>query len=122
MRGRGIRYCCLRVIQQPGGIWASWLEVSSLFARVDLGTGISTKAGTPTFVRRSYLRPRVSEPALYVLCKVQVWKHIKERVAKQKPTDKYSLRILLREPLERLQGLPEIVRGFFRHPDCPTLI
>lgn len=52
----------------------------------------------------------------------QVWKHVKERVAKQKPTDKYSLRILLREALERLQGLPEIVRGFFRHPDCPKLI
>ena len=39
----------------------------------------------------------------------QVWTHIKGRVAKQKPTDQYSLRILLQEALERLQGLPEIV-------------
>ena len=52
----------------------------------------------------------------------QVWKHVKERVAKQKPHDRYSLRILLHEALVRLQGLPEIVRGFFRHSECPALI
>ena len=52
----------------------------------------------------------------------QVWKNVKERVAKQKPTDKFSLRILLQAALVRLQGLPEIVRGFFRHPDCAVLI
>jgi len=48
----------------------------------------------------------------------QVWKNVKERVAKQKPVDKWSLRILLNGALVRLQGLPDIVRGFFRHPDC----
>lgn len=48
----------------------------------------------------------------------QVWKNIKERVAKQGPQDKFDLRILVRKALERLQALPEIVRGFFAHPEC----
>jgi transposase len=43
----------------------------------------------------------------------QVWKSVKERVAKQKPLDKVSLRRLIQGALERLQTLPEIVRGFF---------
>jgi transposase len=48
----------------------------------------------------------------------QVWKNIKERVAKQIPRDKYEMRVMLRNALERLQSLPEIVRGFFAHPEC----
>jgi transposase len=48
----------------------------------------------------------------------QVWKNAKERVAKQKPLDKVSLRRLTRAALARLQTLPELVQGFFRHPDC----
>ncbi len=48
----------------------------------------------------------------------QVWKNVKERVAKQKPLDKINLRRLIQAALESLQTLPEIVRGFFRHPDC----
>ena len=52
----------------------------------------------------------------------QVWKKVKERVAKQKPVDKFSLRSLLNDALKRLQGLPEIIRGFFRHPDCARLV
>jgi len=52
----------------------------------------------------------------------QVWKSVKERVAKQKPLDKISLRRLIQGALERLQTLPEIVRGFFRHPDCARTI
>lgn len=48
----------------------------------------------------------------------QVWKNVKERVAKQKPTDKASLRSLIEQSLKRLQDLPDIVAGFFRHPDC----
>ena len=52
----------------------------------------------------------------------QVWKSVKERVAKQKPLDKISLRRLIQAALERLQTLPEIVRGFFRHPDCARTI
>ena len=52
----------------------------------------------------------------------QVWKNVKERVAKQKPSDKFSLRILLNEALIRLQNCPEIVRGFFRHPECARIL
>lgn len=48
----------------------------------------------------------------------QVWKNVKERVAKQFPRDKYDMRRMLREALERLKQLPETVRGFFRHPEC----
>lgn len=48
----------------------------------------------------------------------QVWKNVKERVAKQFPTDKWQLRTLLTQALERLQQMPEIVRGFFAHPEC----
>jgi transposase len=48
----------------------------------------------------------------------QVWKNIKERVAKQIPGDKYEMRSMLSKALERLQSLPEIVRGFFAHPEC----
>jgi transposase len=48
----------------------------------------------------------------------QVWKNVKERVAKQFPKDKHELRIMLHKALERLQGLPNIVRGFFAHPEC----
>jgi transposase len=48
----------------------------------------------------------------------QVWKNIKERVAKQFPKDKYEMRIMLRKALERLQSLPHVVRGFFAHPEC----
>ena len=48
----------------------------------------------------------------------QVWKNVKERVARQFPRDKYELRVLVRKALERLQGMPDIVRGFFAHPEC----
>lgn len=48
----------------------------------------------------------------------QVWKNVKERVAKKLPRDKHELRSLLTQALERLQAMPEIVRGFFRHPEC----
>jgi len=48
----------------------------------------------------------------------QVWKNIKERVAKKHHSTKEELRNLLSESLVRLQKMPEIVRGFFRHPEC----
>ena len=48
----------------------------------------------------------------------QVWKNVKERVAKQFPKNKANLQELLHAALERLQALPELVRGFFRHPEC----
>lgn len=52
----------------------------------------------------------------------QVWKNVKERVAKQNPFDNISLRRLILAALERLQALPEVVRGFFRQPDCARKI
>jgi transposase len=51
-----------------------------------------------------------------------VWKNIKERVAKQKPVDKFSMRIILNEALVRLQNLSRIVRGFYRHPKRVRLV
>lgn len=48
----------------------------------------------------------------------QVWKNVKERVAKQFPMDKYELRKLLTEALNRLKSMPAIVRNFFAHPEC----
>lgn len=48
----------------------------------------------------------------------QVWKNIKERVAKQFPKSRDELRSMLSDALTRLQSLPEIVRGFFKHPEC----
>jgi transposase len=48
----------------------------------------------------------------------QVWKNIKERIAKQFQRDKYEMRIMLHKAWERLQNLPYVVRGFFAHPEC----
>ena len=48
----------------------------------------------------------------------QVWKNIKEYVAKQFPKDRLELREMLKKALERLKSMPEIVKGFFGHPDC----
>jgi len=48
----------------------------------------------------------------------QVWKNIKERVAKKPHSTKDELRDLLVESLIRLQKMPEIIRGFFRHQEC----
>jgi len=48
----------------------------------------------------------------------QVWKSFKQRVANQGPTDKYQLRILVREMLEHLKKMPSIIAAFFRHPEC----
>jgi len=48
----------------------------------------------------------------------QVWKNVKERVAKQLPSDERELRKFVIEALERLKNMPEIIRGFFNHPEC----
>jgi transposase len=48
----------------------------------------------------------------------QVWKNVKEQVAKQFPRDRFDLRAMIRKAMERLQAMPEIIKGFFRHPDC----
>jgi len=47
----------------------------------------------------------------------QVWKNVKERVAKQLPSDERELRKFVIEALERLKNMPEIIRGFFNHPE-----
>jgi hypothetical protein len=49
-------------------------------------------------------------------------KNVKERVAKQKSTDKSNLHILIQAALTRLQQSPDIVRGFFRHRECRAAI
>ncbi|MDS4077317.1 MAG: IS630 family transposase [Candidatus Accumulibacter sp.] len=46
----------------------------------------------------------------------QVWKNVKERVAKQMICNVHEMQPLARAA--RLQALPEIIRGFFRHPKC----
>jgi transposase len=48
----------------------------------------------------------------------QVWGYVKTRVAKKLPQNKAQLETYLRAVLKRLQKLPDIVRSFFRHPDC----
>jgi len=48
----------------------------------------------------------------------QVWKNVKGKAAKKCPTDKREMRCFLRNAFENLMQTPEIVMGFFRHPDC----
>lgn len=52
----------------------------------------------------------------------QVWKNVKERVAKQPITDRAGLHSLIEQALQRLQALPDLVTSFFRHPECGYLI
>jgi hypothetical protein len=47
-----------------------------------------------------------------------VWGYVKSRVAKQLPENKEELKQRLVAVLRRLQKLPKIVAGFFRHPEC----
>lgn len=48
----------------------------------------------------------------------QVWGNVKSRVAKQGLTDQRGLLEQLTTALNRLQALPHIIAGFFRHPHC----
>jgi len=48
----------------------------------------------------------------------QVWKNIKEHVAKKPRSTKQDIQKFLIEALDRIQKMPEIILGFFRHPDC----
>jgi transposase len=52
----------------------------------------------------------------------QVWGYVKTRAAKKLPQNKVQLETFLRAVLKRLQKLPEVVRSFFRHPDCQYAI
>jgi transposase len=48
----------------------------------------------------------------------QVWKNIKERVAKQFPKNKFDLSKMIKDAFEKLKKTPKIVRAFFAHPEC----
>jgi len=52
----------------------------------------------------------------------QVWANVKGRVGKQRLTDRHDLKAKLVAALERLRELPQVVAGFFRHPDCQYII
>lgn len=48
----------------------------------------------------------------------QVWGNVKARVSKQLPETLDELKSRIIGALRRLQKLPEIVKGFFHHPEC----
>ena len=48
----------------------------------------------------------------------QVWGHVKREVAKQGVEDKDQLKRLAIAALRRIQKLPELVRSFFKQPEC----
>lgn len=48
----------------------------------------------------------------------QVWRHIKPNIAKRIPQSMEELRAYAQAALSELQNLPELIRSFFRHPDC----
>jgi len=48
----------------------------------------------------------------------QVWKNVKGQAAKKCPFDVREMRGFLRNAFEDLKQTPEVVMGFFRHPDC----
>jgi transposase len=52
----------------------------------------------------------------------QVWGNVKARVAKRTVTDKSDLREKLVAALQRLRELPQLIVGFFRHPDCRYIL
>jgi len=48
----------------------------------------------------------------------QVWKNIKERVAKQLPYDERELIKFIIDALERFKSMPESIMEFFKHLEC----
>ena len=52
----------------------------------------------------------------------QVWGYVKTRVAKQLPENLVELKQFVIGVLRRLQKLPDIVRSFFKHPDCQYVL
>jgi transposase len=48
----------------------------------------------------------------------QVWAHVKQRVAKQLVESKTDMKQRVISALRRIQKLPEIVKAFFRQPEC----
>ena len=52
----------------------------------------------------------------------QVWANVKARVAKQTVANKIDLKQKVSAALERLRALPDLIAGFFRHPDCRYIL
>lgn len=48
----------------------------------------------------------------------QVFWYIKPKIAKQLPQTMEELKAFAQAALSGLQKLPEIIRSFFKHPDC----
>ena len=52
----------------------------------------------------------------------QVWANVKARVAKQTVANKIDLKQKVSAALARLRALPDLIAGFFRHPDCRYIL
>jgi len=48
----------------------------------------------------------------------QAWENVKGKAAKKCPSGEHKMRGFIRRALEELKKTPEIIMGFFRHPDC----
>ncbi|GAB7549248.1 IS630 family transposase [Cupriavidus sp. 8B] len=48
----------------------------------------------------------------------QVWAHVKRQVSKRLVQGKNEMKKLARSALRRIQRLPELVKSFFRQPEC----
>ena len=48
----------------------------------------------------------------------QVWAHVKRRVSRQLVQSKDEMKRLALGALRRIQKLPELVKSFFRQPEC----
>ncbi|TBW04383.1 IS630 family transposase, partial [Azotobacter chroococcum] len=48
----------------------------------------------------------------------QVWGHVKRSVSRRLVQNREEMKKLALGALRRIQKLPELVKSFFRHPDC----
>ena len=48
----------------------------------------------------------------------QVWAHVKRKVSRQLVQSKDEMKRLALGALRRIQKLPELVKSFFRQPEC----
>ncbi|TKD37246.1 transposase, partial [Azotobacter chroococcum] len=48
----------------------------------------------------------------------QVWRHVKRSVSRRLVQNREEMKKLALGALRRIQKLPELVKSFFRHPDC----
>ncbi|MDD2767586.1 MAG: IS630 family transposase, partial [Methylococcus sp.] len=52
----------------------------------------------------------------------QVWAQVKRRVSKRLVQSKDDMKRLALGALRRIQKLPELVKSFFRQPECQYII